>query len=405
VRRLHARTVAGLAGVALLGPVFVLTSRDRTPAAGPPSGAEPHPVPAVRAVVDALRTHRLVVLGESHDLQEAGRLYDRLLRSDRFSVAVDEVVVEFANARYQSIADRYVRGGDVPAWRLRRVWQDTTQVGAWDAPMYRRFFAVARRANADRPPADRIRILLGDPPIDWSRVGNKDDVRAFLLRRENFMAHLIEQDVLAEGRRAVLIAGLAHVERAPDRPTHPDVTQLVDRRYPGETWVVGVHLGFPVRAWEDRLTGWPIPSIVSLEATWIGRLPKGAGLAQDALDAMLYVGAPDALHVSIPLPSVYVKGDYWQTLKARWSLALGGSFSAKKLFGPNDGAGYPELFSQAQIASVVAVPDCMRANGVESFPDPQFQYDSVGFYGPPVEQALQDPNFPDASAACGLPSE
>jgi hypothetical protein len=366
----------------------------------PQQGASPTPTPAIRAIIAAMQEHPVIGLGESHNLQEAGDFYVRLARSDRFAGAVDDIVVEFGNARYQRVIDRYVNGRPVPPAELRPVWQDTTQVGAWDAPMYRRFFAAVRSGNADRPRSERIRVLLADPPIDWARITSKTQVDDFLRRREQFMAHVIEREVLARGDRAVVIAGLAHVERSATPPKAPDVTQLVDRAYPNAVWVVGIHMGFPKPAWEDAISDWTMPSIAQLQGTWIGLLSKGDGLAQDVLNAMLYLGAPDALHLSSPLPSTYVRNDYWRTLKQRWPLGVGGSFSANKLFDPYRGAGYPGLFSQADIAQIEAFAVCMRQNDVQSFPNPQFGYDSVGFSGASLDQAHQDPDFPRAFKAC-----
>jgi hypothetical protein len=367
---------------------------------GLPRGAEPRPVPAVDAVIDALGQHPIVALGESHNLEEAGRLYDRLARSDSVASVADAFVVEFGNARYQRVIDRYVAGRPVDASALRRVWQDTTQVGAWDAPMYRRFFAAVRAGNADRPPSDRMRVLLGDPPIEWARVSSARDVRRFLLRREPFMARVIDRDVLAKGQRAIVIAGLAHVERSVGPIKHPNVTQILDRLAPGSVWVVGVHLGFPRAEWEQALSAWHVPSIASLGGTWIGLLPKAKGLAEDALDAMLYLGQPEGLHLSIPLPSTYRRDGYWQALKLRWPLGVGGHFSPKAVFADYRAAGYPGLFSEADILQLFAFAQCMRGHGVEDFPDPEFQYDSVGFFGSAIDEARRDPDFDAAFHAC-----
>jgi hypothetical protein len=351
-------------------------------------------------VIDALADHAVVALGESHDLDEAGRFYDALVRSDDFARVADAVVVEFGNARFQDVADRYVSGADVPSASVRRIWQDTTQVGAWDAPMYERFFRSVRDANAGRPPGDRLRVLLGDPPIDWSTVAGEGDVKPLLATRERFMARQVEREILDRGRHAVVIAGLAHVERPTGATQRPNVSQQLDEAEPGSTYVVGVHLGFPSEEWEQRLASWPVPSIVALRGTWIGDLPKGVGTAQDALDAMLYFGPPEGLHLSIPLPTVYVQPGYWEELRRRWELEGFGPFSAEALFQPYSQAVYPGAFTAQGLADARSFALCMRAHGVEEFPDPQFQYDAFGFYGSAVEPAREDPDFTSAERAC-----
>jgi hypothetical protein len=39
---------------------------------------------------------------------------------------VNDIVVEFGDAGYQGIIDRYIAGRDVPYDDLRHVWEDTT---------------------------------------------------------------------------------------------------------------------------------------------------------------------------------------------------------------------------------------------------------------------------------------
>jgi hypothetical protein len=364
-----------------------------------PFGAVPHPVNAVEAVAHALRSHPLVAIGESHNLREAGGFYDALIADPAVAAELDDIVVEFGNSRYQSTIDRYVAGRTVSSPQLKKVWRDTTQVGAWDAPMYAAFFAAVRRANAGAEGND-IRVLLGDPPIDWNHTHSEHQVHRLLLRRERFMARIIVRDVLDHGERAIVIAGLAHVERSVVQTDHPNVTGIIDRTRPGAMFVVGTHLGFPKTSWEQALSSWSSPAIASLEGTWIGRLPKGEGLAEDALDAMLFLGLPDSLHLSIPLPSVYRDDLYWHELKRRWELSGTGRFSAAALLRSFSGAGYPGQFTRQGIQRLEDFARCMRQQGVAEFPAPQFQYDAAGFFGDSIQQAMKDPWFEAALAVC-----
>jgi hypothetical protein len=71
--------------------------------------------------------------------------------------------------------DRLVRGDDVPNELLRRVWQDTTQLfTTFDIPIYEQFFRAVRVLNAALPRSRQLRVLLGDPPMDWDRVTSAD---------------------------------------------------------------------------------------------------------------------------------------------------------------------------------------------------------------------------------------
>jgi hypothetical protein len=57
-----------------------------------------------------------------------------LLRHPRFVGTVNDLVVEFGNARYQDIADRYVAGDPVARDQLKQIWENTTVVTPWHAP-------------------------------------------------------------------------------------------------------------------------------------------------------------------------------------------------------------------------------------------------------------------------------
>jgi erythromycin esterase-like protein len=94
-------------------------------AAPAPGGAS---ATAQSALLDAFADHRIVALGQAHGLRQQDDFILALLRHPRFAATVDSIVVEFGNARFQGLADRYVAGGDVTLRALRPVWRD--QVGA-----------------------------------------------------------------------------------------------------------------------------------------------------------------------------------------------------------------------------------------------------------------------------------
>ena len=72
------------------------------------------PIETVPAILDAFRLHEVVALGDAHGNQQARTFLKSLVRDPRFASTVNDIVVEFGNARYQSLVDRYVNGADVP---------------------------------------------------------------------------------------------------------------------------------------------------------------------------------------------------------------------------------------------------------------------------------------------------
>ena len=129
-----------------------------------------------QAVLAAFGTSRLVGLAEAHQLQEHHDLLQTLISHPRLPGVVDDVVVEFGNALYQDTIDAFVLDGQpVADADLRLVWRNTTEspLMTWDAPVYQQFFRRLRAVNWTLPPGKRIRVLLGDPPVDWSKVTSR----------------------------------------------------------------------------------------------------------------------------------------------------------------------------------------------------------------------------------------
>lgn len=158
------------------------------------------------AVLAAFRTHRLVALGEAHILQEHHDVLQTLISDPRLPAVVDDIVVEFGNALYQDMIDRFILDvRPVNDADLRPVWRNTTQspAGTWDNPVYEQFFRRVRAVNLTLPPGQRIRVLLGDLPIDWPKITTPQQLASLQPKRDPYAASVVEQQVLAKGRRAL----------------------------------------------------------------------------------------------------------------------------------------------------------------------------------------------------------
>ena len=81
------------------------------------------------------------------------------------------------------LIDRFVNGESVADAALGRVWQNTTvPQPLWDVPIYEEFFRAVRAVNASLPRERRLRVLLGDPPIDWDTIRSEGQRQALNLR-------------------------------------------------------------------------------------------------------------------------------------------------------------------------------------------------------------------------------
>ena len=108
------------------------------------------PVNAIDGILAAFESHPIVALPDSHGSNQAHAFLLSLIRAPRFVQTVDDIVVEFGNARYQDVADRFLRGEDVRYESLRLVWRNHTQPSiSADFTHYEDFFARADRERRD----------------------------------------------------------------------------------------------------------------------------------------------------------------------------------------------------------------------------------------------------------------
>jgi hypothetical protein len=235
------------------------------------------PVDATVGILQAFRTQRLVAIGHHDDESQA--FLRSLIRDRRFAAQVDDIVVEFGSAKYQAVMDRYLRGDEVPLRELEHAWQDTTGPnGSFDVPAIESFFRTVREANASLPADRRMRVLLGEPPIDWAQIRTEADFTAQLRAAGNRDAHaaeLIRREVLSKGRRALIVYGALHFQRkviwANYGSEWPDADTLVmqlEAQPPTKVFTIWrVTSSMKVPAY---FTTWPVPSIAMLQNTDLG---------------------------------------------------------------------------------------------------------------------------------------
>src|SRR5688572_24146451 len=173
-------------------------------------GTQAVAIEPITGILEMFKTHDVVALSEGSHGNEQGHAFRlALIRDPRFSAAVNDIVVEFGNAHYQLVIDRFVQGEQVPYEELRKVWQDTTQRGTiWDRPIYEEFYRAVRDVNKALPVERRLRVLLGDTPMDWYAAE-----RRVPRRTDDFPVSVIQREVLAKKRRALVIYGGLHLIR------------------------------------------------------------------------------------------------------------------------------------------------------------------------------------------------
>ncbi len=89
------------------------------------TASEPKPQDATSAVLEAFRTHTIVMFGETHGNKQEYEWLCKLVATPEFADRVDDIVVEFGNSLYQRSVDRYIAGEDVPIDQVEKAWRNT----------------------------------------------------------------------------------------------------------------------------------------------------------------------------------------------------------------------------------------------------------------------------------------
>jgi hypothetical protein len=247
---------------------------------------DPVPIDARTGITALFRTSRLIALGEAHRVAQQHALIRELLFDAQFSETIDDIVVEFGNALHQPVLDRYLAGEEVPESQLRPVWSECIGGAGnrvFESPVYPAFFHAVRSSRKRRR-SESPRVLLGDPPFDWDafrrRSAGVAELARALRRRDEFFAEVVERNVLALGRRALLLAGSLHFSRRSES-VEGNAVQRLERAHGRCCTVVLPHYLFrdvvqrrPAEAavLERRLASWPRPVLAAIRGTWLGEI-------------------------------------------------------------------------------------------------------------------------------------
>ena len=259
---------------------------------GETKGVDPLAQPAISAILAAFDKYEVVAMPQGHGMQDLNDFVFSLIRNPAFSERVNDIVFESGNSLYQPILDRYIAGEDVPFTEVQNVWRKMGQPAAGVSAFVEQFYPLVRALNQKLPPKRRLRVLAGDPPIDWDQIKGFDDVIR-LVHRDEGIASVMEKEVLSKHRKALMLFGTFHLFHG----VGGSAVSIYEKDYPNLTFVIS-ELGvfdtdLPTLS-SSRLATWPIPSLALAKGTWLGALdlghfiPPGRGLIRSAMCTMIF---------------------------------------------------------------------------------------------------------------------
>jgi hypothetical protein len=270
-----------------------------------PKGAEPVPQPAIPAIVAAFDKYEVVGMSEAHRNKDEDDFILTLIRTPAFLNKVKDIAVECGNSLYQPILDRYIAGEDVPFTQVEKVWRNTTQPMCDASGFFQEFFPLVRAINWKLPADRHLRVLAGDPPINWDQIRSQKDIGTY--DRDQSIASVMEKEVLSKHRKALMLFGIYHLmHQGPpgEGPDQLDAVQIYEKDYPNRTFVIGGLEGLEdldsPSLFSSPIADWPIPSLVLSKGTWLGALPlshffpvPGIRVDNNCVASVFYPKEPD----------------------------------------------------------------------------------------------------------------
>jgi hypothetical protein len=286
------------------------------------TGINPNPEDPTKAILVAFDKYEVVGMDAAHGNKDVDDLILHLLRQPGLPNKVKDIVVECGNSLYQDVLNRYIAGDDVSLTEVRQVWRNTTQPMCSVSGFYEILFPLVRRINESLPPERKLRVLAGDPPVDWSKVENQSQV---MLDRDANAAAVMEKEVLSKHRKALMLFGTSHLFHS-DKTAPRGLESAVERyevNYPGVTFVIGTAVvsrdAIPraiINKMKEGMASWPVPSLVkNLKGTWLADVDQY--YFSKMVDAYLYLGPAD-LMLAEPRPAeIFLNKEYMAELNRR----------------------------------------------------------------------------------------
>ena len=282
------------------------------------------PAGAVSDIARQFDAHSVIQLGEYHRSLQIHNFIQQMLHDPRFICRADDVVVEFGNSRLQNLADIYAAGGTLTEAQIASMYRETSVPLTWNTPVYRAVYDTVRDINRTRLCSHPARLVLGDGPLDWSKVTTAKDLEPFA-DRDTAMADTVEREVFAKHHHAFLITGEFHAEKkTADEADGLRTAQIIEKRRPGQLFVI-VTVPSPDAAAALKLG--PAPGFRAVHGTeienkpfamtkegWTAAAKPGGFTIGEVVDGVLNVGGNASL---FPSPEIYLDETYAKELRRR----------------------------------------------------------------------------------------
>jgi hypothetical protein len=127
---------------------------------------------------------------------------------------------------------------------------------------YEHFFPLVRAINQRLPANKRLRVRRRSPDR-LDQVKTRDDAGQYF-KRDETIASVMEKEVLARHRKALMLFGTFHLMHGQGI----NAVSTYEKDYPHVTFVISDLGNYDT----SRFASWPNPSLVPTKGTWLGAL-------------------------------------------------------------------------------------------------------------------------------------
>ena len=164
-------------------------------------------------IMDMLKTHTLVVYGEFHRRMVSWDTLKRLISLPDFSKEVGNIFIEMPSW-HQSTMDNFMMSPSLDSTLIIQIFQDEQPNGWWDRGEFE-FLCKLWEINQSLPTEKKIRVVLADYQIPYSKITKKEEAKA-AEDRNTHMANVIVETINNSNntRNNLFIVGCAHAYKS-----------------------------------------------------------------------------------------------------------------------------------------------------------------------------------------------
>lgn len=164
-------------------------------------------------LLEMLGTHKLVINGEYHRRKVSWDMLKRLIRLPGFHEKTGRIFMELPSW-CQPKMDAFMDSDTLNTGTILEIFREEQPNGWWDRGEFE-FICDVWRLNRSLPAGKRIRIVLADYQIPYSKITDRKDARS-LENRNTHMADVIEETVRtsSDGRNSLFLVGCAHAYKS-----------------------------------------------------------------------------------------------------------------------------------------------------------------------------------------------